>query len=199
MGNETGSPTPGRERGDASPELRILVTGMMASGKSTVGRAVGRLTGWPFVDNDEVVRSLTGRSASEVLAASGEVELRRVERAALDVVLEMDAPVVGGVAGGVIEDPEARRKMAEGAFVVHLRAPLELLAERIRGDESRAGSGDGDARPWIHGDVLEVLRRLHRGRADLYESTADLVVDVAGRDPDEIAAEIVSAIRGDRR
>lgn len=177
---------------------RILITGMMAVGKSTIGAAVSRLTGWPYVDNDDVVRSIAGRSASEVLAASGVVELRRVERAALDAVLDLEPPVVAGVAGGVIEDPDARRRMSEAAFVVHLRAPLDVLAERIRGDEERAQRGDGDARPWIDGNVEEALERLNRGRGDLYEGTADLVVDVAGREPADIAAEIVTAVGGTR-
>jgi shikimate kinase len=39
---------------------RILLVGMMATGKSSVGRAISERTGWPYVDNDELVEKISG-------------------------------------------------------------------------------------------------------------------------------------------
>lgn len=42
---------------------------MMGAGKTTVGRAVAARTGWPYLDNDDLVKRAAGRPAPEVLAA----------------------------------------------------------------------------------------------------------------------------------
>ena len=49
--------------------LTIVLIGMMGSGKTTVGRAVAARTGWPYMDNDELVHGVTGREPAEIDAA----------------------------------------------------------------------------------------------------------------------------------
>ena len=34
---------------------RVILVGMMGSGKSTVGRSLSAMTGWPYLDNDDIV------------------------------------------------------------------------------------------------------------------------------------------------
>jgi shikimate kinase len=164
---------------------RILLIGMMAAGKSSVGRALSSRTGWPHLDNDELVMMATGRPTPEVLAAADEPTLRQVETAALDEVLAMPPPVIAGVAAGVIIDPEARKRMTEASFVVYLRAPVDVLARR-------AGTGAG--RAWLDTDPVAALERLYEGREPLYVEAADLVLDVDGATPAELADRIIAAI-----
>ncbi len=172
---------------DTSAAPRVLLIGMMAAGKTTVGRELESLTGWPYLDNDELVVRLTGRPTPEVLTATDEPTLRRVEAAALGEALAAHRPVVAGVAAGVIHDPEARAAMRRGAFVVYLRAPVSVLAERV---------GAGAGRPWLDDDPAAALGRLYEGREGLYLETADLVLDVEGVAPEDLAARIVEALGG---
>src|SRR5438094_689707 len=75
---------------------RLILVGMMGSGKTTIGRLVGRAIGWPFFDNDELLAEATGRTARE-LADDGEEVLRAAESAALDEGLRRPEPrVVAG-------------------------------------------------------------------------------------------------------
>ena len=53
-------------RSDALAPTRILLVGMMASGKTTVGHELAAITGWPYVDNDELVVSLAGQATPDV-------------------------------------------------------------------------------------------------------------------------------------
>lgn len=166
---------------------RVLLIGMMGAGKTTVGRALATLTGWPYLDNDELLERAAGRRASEVLETGDEARLRRLEADALNEALAAAAPAVAGVAAGAVLDPAARHRMHEEAFVVYLRAPLELLRTRV---------ADDDPRPWLDDDPAAALERLAEGRDQLYLETAHLVLDVDDHSPHDLAARIVAALDG---
>src|SRR5687768_12198114 len=55
----------------ASPR-RVFLLGLMGSGKTTVGRELAARTGWPYLDNDDLVRRSTGREPAEIEATDGE-------------------------------------------------------------------------------------------------------------------------------
>ena len=167
---------------------RVLLVGMMGSGKTTVGRALAARTGWPYLDNDDLVEQGSGRPTPELLAETDESTLRRIENRALEAALAAGPPLVAGVAAGAVLDPTARDRMRENAFVVYLRAPVEVLAARV---------GSGAGRPWLDGDPAEVLAELFDGREPLYREVADVVVDVSERTPDEIADVILEAVTRD--
>lgn len=170
---------------DPPAPQRVLLIGMMAAGKSSVGRALSAATGWPYLDNDELVQRATGLPTPEVLAVGDEATLRAAEAAALEEALAAPAPVIASVAGGVVTDPELCGRLAAGGFVVYLRAPVEVLIERV---------GSGTGRPWLVGDPAAALRRLFEGRDPIYSEFADLVVEVQHAPPERLAAEILAAL-----
>lgn len=164
---------------------RLLLVGMMGSGKSTIGRALAARTGWPYVDNDELLERVTGTTARELLSAGGEAALRAGESAMVDHALRLPPPAIVGIAAGVVLDPAARDALREAGDVIWLRARPETLAGRL------AGLGGRDHRPFLEGDALGWVEREAARRAPLYESVASRIVDVDGRTPDEIAQEIL--------
>lgn len=167
---------------------RILLIGMMGSGKSSVGRALAARTGIPFVDNDALVERATGRTARQ-LAEDGERALRRAESAALREGLAVPPPAIIGVAGGAVLDPEDRQRIGDGGFVVWLRAAPEILAARAVGAEHR---------PWLEGDTEGWFRRKVAERDPLYAQVSDLEIDTGASSPEEAADAIVAALPSDR-
>jgi shikimate kinase len=167
---------------------RVLVIGMMASGKSTVGRAVSQRLGWPYFDNDELLLRATGSDTRTLLERQGEAAMRRAESAALTVALTEGGPLVAGVAGGVVEDPLDRDRLRAGGFVVWLRASIETLVRRASGTD----------RPWLGDDPRAALTALYAGRADLYLSVASLVVDVDELPADAVADRIITSLQQGR-
>ena len=164
---------------------RVFLVGMLGAGKTTVGRALSEQTGWPYVDNDELVLRLTGREPAEIDATDGEDVLHLAEAQALDLALGMDPPLVVGVAGAVVTDPAARAALRDGGHVVWLRARPETLLARIG---SGAGRRDEATDPaWI--------RARAREREPLYASVADQIVDVDDRPPAATAEAILEGIR----
>ena len=164
---------------------RVLLIGMMATGKTTVGRAIAAQTGWPYIDNDDLVVRATGLTARDLLARDGEPALRAAESAVLTVLLEMPSPLVAGVPGGLVLDAGDRGRLRRGGHVVWLRAQVATLAERV---------GPAADRPWLGDDTAAALARLSAERAPLYAEVATQVVDVDGRSPDELAGLVLSAL-----
>ncbi len=147
----------------------VLLVGMMAAGKTTVGRALADRLGWRYVDNDAQVVEDTGCSVTELLEAGGETALRQAESAALGQALTLPRPLVISVAGGAVLDAANRRLMAAEGDVVWLRAAVDTLARRV---------GSGGGRPWLGADPRDALERLEAVRRPLLASVAGLVLDV---------------------
>jgi shikimate kinase len=165
---------------------RIFLVGMVGAGKTTVGRALSERTGWPYLDNDELVRRLTGREPDEIFATDGEDVLHLAEMQALDVAFGMDPPIVVGVAGVSVTDPAAREALREGGHVVWLRARVETLLARI-------GSGEGRR---LDATDPDWLRARYREREPLYGAIAEQIVDVDERTPSEVAEVILGGLAG---
>ena len=169
------------------PSVRIFLVGMMGSGKTTVGQEIQRRTGWPYLDNDALVRTLTGREPAAIRASDGEDVLHLAESDALDTAFDVEPPVVVGVAAAIVTDPAAREALREGGHVVWLRARPATLSERI---------GEGDGR---HGEATDPdwIRRRARERDPIYASVADQIIDVDGISPGEIATRILEGLPTD--
>jgi shikimate kinase len=168
-----------RDRSD-----RIFLLGMMGAGKTTVGRALAERLGRPFLDNDELVRAVTGREPAEIAATDGEEALHDAEAAAVRAGAERPGPAIVAVAGSVVERAAERALLRRTGFVVWLRATPATLRARIgSGAGRRADATDLD---WLVARAVE--------RAPVYAAAADLVVDVDDRPVDAIVSAIVDAL-----
>lgn len=177
---------------------RVLLVGMMASGKTTVGRMLARRLGWRYIDSDDEVEALTGHTVKELFDAGGERAFRPLESQALASALEAEEPAVVSVAGGAVLDPANRSLLQRAGTVVWLRAKPRTLFERVRADEAAAGAGRpgaDDHRPLLEDDPAGTLARLDRERRPLYEEVADEVVDVDDLDPEAVADKVLEHVQ----
>lgn len=162
-----------------------MLVGMMGAGKTTVGQEVARRLGRDFLDSDDQVEAGTGRTVREIFETGGEAAFRALEASALAVALGRSEPAVIAAAGGVVLDPENRRRMREAGPVVWLRADPAVLATRV---------GSSDHRPLLADDPLGVLTRLDRERQALYREVADHVVDVGRRSSHEVVEDVLAVL-----
>ncbi|HEV2088909.1 MAG TPA: shikimate kinase [Cryptosporangiaceae bacterium] len=167
----------------AAPVLRVVLLGLMGSGKTTVGQPLAAHLGAEYRDNDTLLRRATGRSLTQ-LAHEGTDVLHAAERAVVRGVLAEDPPLVAGAAAAVIEDAPTRALLARRSFPVYLHARPETLVER---------GGADDHRPWLRPDPLAALRRMYATRDPLYREVAALVVD-ADQPPDGAVRDILAAL-----
>ena len=160
---------------------RVILVGMMGSGKTTVGRRLSEATGWPYVDNDDLVLRVAGATSRELVAERGERAMRKAESDALRIGLEEPPPCIVGAAAGTIIDPANREVMRSTGIVAWLRVDAAALEARAVG---------ADHRPWLEGDAATWLRRTAAERDPLYASVADVVVDTTHGAPGDAAEEL---------
>ncbi len=115
---------------------RIVLTGFMGSGKSTVGPLLAARLGWRFLDVDDVIEEEAGISIAELFARHGEGEFREREHATIARLIAGDALVLA-LGGGAIEKAETRDLLlsAPGTLIVHLEVELATTLARCAGTE----------------------------------------------------------------
>jgi shikimate kinase len=155
-------------------DRHILLIGLRASGKSTLGRALATaLGGVPFVDLDDHTREALGATTvREAFLDAGEAGFRAAEAQALARALRSGEAHVLALGGGTPTAPGAAEQIAEArregrAFVVFLDPPLSTLAERLTTHEGDRPSLTGRGVVAEIGDVAAVRRPLYAALADL--------------------------------
>ncbi len=167
----------------------LVLTGLMGSGKTTIGRRLASRLGLPFVDADTEIERAAGCSIAELFERFGETEFRLGERRVIARLLA-GAQCVIATGGGAVTDALTRQLIRNRAVSVWLRVPLPVLARRVAGRPHRPLLNGG-------GRPEDVLGRLHAEREAFY-AEADLAV-ACGEDSPEHTATSVLASLGDLR
>jgi shikimate kinase/3-dehydroquinate synthase len=168
----------------------IVISGFMATGKSTVGPRVATRLGVPFVDTDAEIERTTGRRVPDLWREEGEAAFRAREAALVEALLGDPTPRVIAFGGGTVTTAKTRRFALDRALVVTLTASAESIAARI---------GEVAHRPnlAVGGNPTARARELLAQRAEAYaechlalstdaldtDAVADAVVALAERDP----------------
>jgi shikimate kinase len=162
----------------------LVLVGLMGAGKTSVGRRCAQRLGRRFVDTDELVVAAAGVPFADLWAAEGEAGFRARERVAVADAAASPEPLVIACGGGAVLDPDNRRVLRGGGFVVWLAAAPAVLASRLVGDDSRPLLAQGDR--------TATLTRIGDARAAAYEAVAHAVVETDHRTQDEVADDVVA-------
>jgi shikimate kinase len=162
-----------------SKPRNIVLTGFMATGKTTAGRIVADVLRLKFVDVDSEIVKHEGLSIPKIFAAKGEPEFRRIE-AELCRGFSVQSGLVIATGGGALINPETLVAMREGGLVVCLWASPEVIRARLSGENGRPLAADWEA--------------IYERRKPVYESMPHHVI-TSGKIPEEVAKEVVTLWR----
>lgn len=160
----------------------IILIGMPASGKSTIGVILAKFIRYDFLDTDLLIQRQTGHSLSELIAEHGIDGFCEIENKICAQVQAERTIIATG--GSVVYGEEAMAHLRSIGTVVYLKTPLRELTRRL---------GDLEKR----GVVLKegyTLEDLYNERVPLYERYADVTVSEKGRRREGVVREIISAL-----
>jgi shikimate kinase len=165
----------------------IFLVGFMASGKSTVGKALAKALGWRLLDTDDLVEEREHRSVERIFSESGQSFFRQAEAEALRSLDDLRRAVVA-TGGGLFLGYESRRWMIDHGRTVWLDVPLEAARRRVEGGRSgRRG------RPLWEGNDALALRALYEKRRAAY-ALAEVRIDAAVGPTGEVAIHVREAL-----
>jgi shikimate kinase len=166
---------------------RIVIVGLMGSGKTTLGEALAERLGWPLVDSDAQLVASTGQTAREIRDAHGTAALHAAEADALLEALGAPGEWVICAAASVVENPGARAALAgPGLIVIWLRGSPAVLAARF---------ADLPHHPIYGPDPEAVARDQARVQDPLFAALDPIVIDVDGRSPARIVEAALDGVR----
>jgi shikimate kinase len=158
----------------------IVLIGFMGAGKTTVGRLLAQRLGLPFIDSDKVIEESEGLAVREIFETQGEAAFRRIETAIITELLDGPDAILA-LGGGALTSPGVRTALA-GHDVVLLDVALDEALERVASDPGR---------PMLH---TPDLSGLYARRQDAYRDASEVAVQVSGRSPREVVAEVLAAL-----
>ena len=122
-------------------DRNIVLIGMMASGKTTVGGLLAAALGRPLVDTDALIEEREGRTIPAIFAADGEAYFRDREREAAEDLARQTGLVIA-CGGGLPLRPDAMAPLHETGVVFWLcRDPGATYDSGVLGDRPLAQDG----------------------------------------------------------
>ncbi|MDE6472057.1 MAG: hypothetical protein K2L52_03430 [Clostridia bacterium] len=160
----------------------IYLTGIMSCGKTTKGKRVAKSLGWEFVDADDYIQQISGKSISQ-LFDEGEGVFRDWESKALEQLSHRKNLVVATGGGAILKDVNVSAMRLSGVIILIERKIDDILAN-VR----------TDTRPLLK-DGAQKLREIYNSRKDRYYSTCDYVVKSHECDMFKTVNDIVKIVK----
>lgn len=148
----------------------FFLVGLMGAGKTTVGRALARVSDKRFLDSDHEIEARAGVRVPIIFEIEGEAGFRARETAVINELTALQ-DIVLATGGGAVLNPANREALKRNGFVIYLRANVDELYQRTCHDKNRPllQTANPKAR----------LQELFEARDPLYREVADLVIDTS--------------------
>lgn len=138
----------------------IVLTGMPASGKTTVGKRISDILSMSFFDSDEVITKKAGKTPADIIRDTGEANFRKIERDIISDISSNNHAVIA-TGGGVPTIYDNILSLKSNGKIYFIDRPLEFLD--ITDDRPLSASN-------------KALRALYEQRIDTYRETADVII-----------------------
>ncbi|MEW6556570.1 MAG: shikimate kinase [Elusimicrobiota bacterium] len=165
--------------------MNIVLTGFMATGKSTVGHAIAKVLKMEFVDTDDLIEEKVGMKIPDIFAKKGEKYFRNVETAVAKEVSEYDNYVIA-TGGGIVLRQENIDALKKNGKIINLKTSVEKILERVSKNSDRPLLNVVDRK-------LEIKKLLEIRKP--YYKKCDFSVDTTKTTPKEAVKKIIARIK----
>jgi shikimate kinase len=161
----------------------IILIGMPGAGKSTVGVVLAKYIAKDFIDTDLLIQTRHTMSLQDIVDRHGYLKLRQLEE---EEILRMNAEdSVVATGGSAVYSDAAMRHLKKNGTIIYLKNDCAELLNRIPDFSSRGLAKRED----------QTFDELCNEREPLYCKYSDMTIDCRGKDHEDVAVEIVNALR----
>ena len=164
---------------------KISLTGMMGSGKTSIGKLLAKKINLPFYDSDENIEDKLSLKISEIFETYGEILFREQEEKICIDILQKEKFVLA-LGGGAITNEGIRDSIAKNSLLIYLKTDENILFERLKNDKSR---------PLLKGTNLKKqINSILKDREKFY-SESNIIIENNVNDIEAVVEEIISLIK----
>lgn len=164
---------------------KIVIIGMMGSGKTTLGEILSEKTGISSIDIDELIEKKENTTISEIFKNKGEEYFRSLEAQTIKDLINSTNKQILSLGGGAFENPQTRELLLNNSVVIYLATSPEEILKRIRQTNNR---------PLLKNNMtIEKITEITNKRKDNY-NLAHYKILTDGKSPSKIADEILGAL-----
>jgi shikimate kinase len=150
--------------------MNIIFIGMRGTGKSTVGLALSKCLGMPFIETDREIEKRVGMSISEFISLRGWNAFRMMESSVIEGLRSLDNTIISSGGGTVLNFKNIEIFQSNG-IVIWLTASLETMYQRTKDDDQRPFLTNAATRREDIRDTLKIRESLYKSASQLMIST----------------------------
>jgi shikimate kinase len=171
-------------------DMKVILIGYRATGKSTVGALLSAKLKIPFGDTDTLVEENMKMSIKEIVALHGWDFFRAKEKEVVLTLAQEGASVIA-TGGGIVLDKENVDLLSQAGVIIWLNAPLRDIISRLNNNTPGAA-----VRPqFTDWNIVQETIDTMKQRIPLYEKAADHTVDTADKSAADVVTEIYKYLR----
>lgn len=142
----------------------IVLSGFMASGKTTLGKKLAEKLNFNFVDSDELIENQTGLKISEIFNLYGDEHFRKIEKETI-LSIKPDSELILSIGGGALFSKEIAEYINKNFYNIYIYSDIEDIKKRVIDDNVERPLAD-----------LDYLAVLFSKREEIYFRNSDLIV-----------------------
>jgi shikimate kinase len=165
-----------------SEKKNIVLIGMPAVGKSTIGVLLAKRLGRYFLDTDIYIQAIVGRTLQQIIDTDGLDKFCLLEAQHILCIDKTDIVIATG--GSVVYSDSAMNHLKKNGIIVYLDLPLDMIKKRLTDLN-------------IRGVVMskgQTLDDLYKKRTPLYEKWADFTINCRNLTHEQVVEEIIQQI-----
>jgi len=163
----------------------IVLIGMPAVGKSTIGVLLAKRFGRYFLDTDVFIQALVGKTLQQIIDSDGLDKFCEIEAEHILCIDKMDCVIATG--GSVVYSDLAMKHLKKNGVIIYLDLPLDMIKKRLTDLN-------------IRGVVMskgKTLDDLYKQRTPLYKKWADITIDCLNLTHEQVVEKIIENLETD--
>lgn len=168
--------------------MRIILIGFMGAGKTSVGKKLAKGLNFDFRDTDHEIELLESKSISDIFEQNGEKYFRKLENNVLEKLVKNDNIVIS-TGGGIIITEENLNILKNEEKVIFLDGSVETIIKHLDNERNK--------RPLLKKskNLNKKIEELLSIRYEKYREVSDILIDINGKNIDEVISQILVYIR----